>query len=619
MISKQKISFIGIFLSFLFVSFCISLAAIASHANNLNSLVGFTKSDFITFAALLRDPIVFQDTISLKIADLAASKASYISFIANGNFVLEHAFFVNYFIQNFLISLGILAIAWTLSRNLIITFTSLLITLSVTEGVFFSIRSNLGFIALGLSFFGWCLFLNGRKIFATIIALIVAFFHPTQAAVMLWSSAALYFKSDLKKTLYIMMSLCLLSVFVFYFLDIILYDFNSINDFQSIKESVFFLNNNSLPLESYGGQWLHFIVILGLLSFSSQLIFNRTARPEINRLSILLLSGTILCVFSMIDHLEFTSPSLLHSFAISFRLKQLFWPLICCIVPVLLLSNLRGNPHTALIKVVMLILLALWSPELLKGGTTHKGSIDIFGSIMFLATLVITACSVWESAPLYKNYVKTTIAIFLVLFSLNYGWYLPIFGIAALFFTLPTRDQQIIKQSQINLTVLAIVFLPIFFFSASKGLTASKIIAELIFEKGQVERLEDNIDPRFRNSGPLFIVPVRSIELTPKYPAFIERLDITYALAMPQLTKEILNRLTFFSSKNELGDLNNVLTDGVSWRSNLQKLKQQYPEVRYIATKPELLCEGEVHEAEIKDVRGQRVLILSVENAFSRC
>ena len=134
----------------------------------------------------------------------------------------------------------------------------------------------------------------------------------------------------------------------------------------------------------------------------------------------------------------------------------------------------------------------------------------------------------------------------------------------------------------------------------------------MITENLSVEQFKNNVDPKYRTSDPLCVVPLRSLELTPKYPAFIERLDTTYALAMPQLTEEILQRLTFYSADTELGDLSKLLSDGVGWRSNLNHLKILHPEVRYIATMPELLCAGEEYEAEIKDVRNRRVVLIPI-------
>ena len=109
---------------FFFISFGVSVAAIASQANSLNRLIGYTKSDFTTFAALLRDQVAFKDTISLKIANLAV-KAPYIPFIAKKDFGLENIFLINYFLQNFLMVLAVLTIAWTLSRNVIISLIAL--------------------------------------------------------------------------------------------------------------------------------------------------------------------------------------------------------------------------------------------------------------------------------------------------------------------------------------------------------------------------------------------------------------------------------------------------------------------------------------------------------------
>lgn len=592
------------------------MLALTSDAVSLKRLVGYTSSEYVTFSHVLSNPSLFIDTVTLQIAEYAAKGSLMIRALSHVELTPEYLFLFGYFSQNLFLTMGCLMLAWMLSGSALIALIALSITIFVSEGYFFSARTNIGFLSLGFSLFFYAMVINSKPILGFLSLCVVGFMHPTQAAVVIWSALGSIKNNKIFWTVAIILSLCVASLIVFFALNFFVHGDQHRLDFHSIKPSVFALNDNSLPLKS-PLNWLQWIVMLLLVSRTLWSHYQETSKQEFSHLALIFLSAAIISIFSMIVHVDVALPHSIYAVALNFRVGQIFDIVLCLVIPCLLLHKIRSYPETLPIKIYTLVLMLLWSPSLFKGGTLHSGHVEIYGSILFLSSVICLLCDVWEKTEDPNFFARVLIALSLIGFSLNYDWWLPLMGLPLLYKLRMLTGFFGRKGARVEIVALMLVLLP---FQFSGGvMTNYKYLSELLSGYRQLHLFEERIVPKFQTSGPMFNVPLRGMELTPKYPAFIERLDTTYSNLFPSLNSEIWKRLSIYTGADKHAKLNEVFKDGFSWRGNLDELRSNYPEVQFIAMLPKYLCPGEEIFAKIKDTRLRQVLVVDVNKAYSKC
>ena len=322
--------------------------------------------------------------------------------------------------------------------------------------------------------------------------------------------------------------------------------------------------------------------------------------------------------FSTIVHLDLALPHSIYGFALPLRLSQIYVPFLCLVIPCMLMHNIRALPDALFIKLFTLGLLVFWSPSLFKGGTIHQGHFGIAGSILFLGISICALCQYWQFKGDRRYIARGLIAVSLLLFAINYSWWIPLFGLLSLVPLGSLHRCLHGRQRQIELCALLMSIAPLTL--STDRLTANaNYLNELVSGERQLHLIEERTVEEYRSVGPLFNVPLRGMELTPKYPAFIERLDTSYANVFPSFTDDLYSRLRVYSNNPSTPNVEEIFFDGWSWRNNLEILRTEFPNVRFIATLPKFLCPGEEIIAEIEDTRKRRVVLIDVNRAYPKC